>query len=64
MVNVFSVVFVLMHVHFMHLYMTNDYELSSFSKEGLIYTPAQLQVKPYVAQDSEIIITDRGASHG
>jgi NADH-quinone oxidoreductase subunit I len=44
--------------------MTNDYELSSFSKEGLIYTPAQLQVKPYVAQDSEIIITDRGASHG
>ena len=49
---------------FYALYMTNDYELSSFSKEGLIYTPAQLQVKPYVAQDSEIIITDRGASHG
>ncbi len=49
---------------FYALYMTNDYELSSFSKEGLIYTPAQLQVKPYVSQDSEIIITARGASHG
>jgi len=46
------------------LYMTNDYELSSFSKEGLIYTPAQLQVKPFVSQDSEIKITDRGATHG
>ena len=44
--------------------MTNDYELSSFSKEGLIYTPAQLAVKPYVEQDSEIQITDRGATHG
>jgi NADH-quinone oxidoreductase subunit I len=44
--------------------MTNDYELSSYSKESLIYTPAQLQVKPYVAQDSEIIISARGATHG
>ena len=44
--------------------MTNDYELSSFSKEGLIYTPQQLAVKPDVAQDAEIKIDDRGASHG
>jgi NADH-quinone oxidoreductase subunit I len=44
--------------------MTNDYELSSFSKEGLIYTPAQLQVKPSVDQDSEIQISARGATHG
>ena len=64
MVNVFSVVFVFDACPFYALYMTNDYELSSFSKEGLIYTPAQLQVKPYVSQDSEIQITDRGASHG
>ena len=48
---------------FYALYMTNDYELSSFSKEGLIYTPAQLAVKPEVAQDSEIQISDRGATH-
>ena len=46
------------------LYMTNDYELSSFSKEALIYTPSQLQVKPQVQQDAEIKIDDRGASHG
>ena len=49
---------------FYALYMTNDYELSSFSKEGLIYTPAQLAVKPYVEQDSEIVITKNGATHG
>ena len=49
---------------FYALYMSNDYELSSFTKEGLIYTPAQLQVKPYVSQDAEIQITDRGATHG
>ena len=42
---------------------TSPFKLS-FSKEGLIYTPAQLQVKPYVAQDSEIQISDRGATHG
>ena len=35
---------------------SNDYELSSFTKEGLIYTPSQLQVKPQVQQDSELII--------
>ena len=45
---------------FYALYMTNDYELSSFTKEGLIYTPAQLAVKPYVEQDSEIVITKNG----
>jgi NADH-quinone oxidoreductase subunit I len=44
--------------------MTNDYELSSFTKEGLIYTPQQLQVKPDVQQDAEIIFDDRGARHG
>ena len=49
---------------FYALYMSNDYELSSFTKEGLIYTPSQLQVKPYVSQDAEIRITDRGATHG
>jgi NADH-quinone oxidoreductase subunit I len=49
---------------FYALYMSNDYELSSFTKEGLIYTPAQLQVKPQVQQDSEIIIDKRGARHG
>ena len=46
------------------LYMTNDYELSSFTKEGLIYTPAQLQVKPKVDQDVEIQIDEKGANHG
>jgi NADH-quinone oxidoreductase subunit I len=44
--------------------MTNDYELSSFTKEGLIYTPAQLQVKPEVQQDAEIVFDKRGATHG
>jgi NADH-quinone oxidoreductase subunit I len=44
--------------------MTNDYELSSFSKEALIYTPSQLQVKPQVNQDVDIIIDNRGATHG
>ena len=49
---------------FYALYMSNDYELSSFTKEGLIYTPAQLQVKPNLSQDVEIKIDERGASHG
>jgi len=49
---------------FYALYMTNDYELSSFTKEALIYTPSQLAVKPKVAQDVEIKIDDRGATHG
>ena len=49
---------------FYALYMSNDYELSSFTKEGLIYTPQQLQVKPNIQQDSEIQIDDRGATHG
>ena len=48
---------------FYALYMSNDYELSSFTKEGLIYTPSQLQVKPQVQQDSELIIDKRGARH-
>jgi NADH-quinone oxidoreductase subunit I len=49
---------------FYALYMTNDYELSSFSKEALIYTPSQLAVKPKIEQDVEIKIDERGASHG
>lgn len=49
---------------FYALYMTNDYELSSFSKEALIYTPAQLAVNPKVEQNVEIKIDDRGATHG
>jgi NADH-quinone oxidoreductase subunit I len=44
--------------------MTNDYELASFSKEALIYTPAQLAVNPKVDQDVEIKIDKRGATHG
>jgi len=44
--------------------MTNDYELSSFTKEHLIYTPAQLAVKPKYQGDVEIVIEDRGATHG
>ncbi len=44
--------------------MTNDYELSSFTKEHLIYTPSQLAVKPNYEGDVEIIIDDRGATHG
>ena len=46
---------------FYALYMSNDYELSSFTKEGLIYTPAQLQVKPQVQQDSEGSLSINGA---
>ncbi|TLX93204.1 MAG: 4Fe-4S dicluster domain-containing protein, partial [Thaumarchaeota archaeon] len=49
---------------FYALYMTNDYELSSFTKSALIYTPGQLAIKPKMSQDVEIKIDDRGASHG
>ena len=48
---------------FYALYMSNDYELSSYSKEALIYTPAQLQVKAQISQDVQIVIGDRGATH-
>lgn len=48
---------------FYALYMTNDYELSSFTKESLIYTPAQLAVKAHMNQDVQIAISKRGASH-
>jgi NADH-quinone oxidoreductase subunit I len=44
--------------------MTNDYELSAFTKEHLIYTPAQLAVKPKYQGDVEIVIDERGATHG
>ena len=49
---------------FYALFMTNDYELSSFTKEHLIYTPAQLEVKPQYDGTIELKITDRGATHG
>ncbi|MBI1829027.1 MAG: 4Fe-4S binding protein [Thaumarchaeota archaeon] len=49
---------------FYALYMTNDYELSSFTKSALIYTPGQLAVKPNISQDVEIKIGKRGATHG
>src|SRR5947209_3854529 len=39
---------------FYALFMTNDYELSSFTKEHLIYTPAQLSIKPKYSGDVEI----------
>jgi NADH-quinone oxidoreductase subunit I len=44
--------------------MTNDYELSSFTKSHLIYTPAQLAVKPKYDGEVEIKIGKRGAYHG
>ncbi len=49
---------------FYALYMTNDYELSSFTKEHLIYTPAQLAIKPKYDGDVELQIGTRGADHG
>ena len=49
---------------FYALYMTNDYELSSFTKEHLIYTPAQLAVKPKYDGTVELRIGKRGADHG
>jgi len=49
---------------FYALFMTNDYELSSFTKEHLIYTPGQLAVKPKYQGDVEIVIDGRGATHG
>jgi NADH-quinone oxidoreductase subunit I len=48
---------------FYALYMTNDYELSSFTKEHLIYTPAQLAVKPKYDGTMELRIGKRGADH-
>ncbi|MFZ0263829.1 MAG: 4Fe-4S binding protein, partial [Nitrososphaeraceae archaeon] len=49
---------------FYALYMTNDYELSSFTKEHLIYTPGQLAIKPKYDGDAELKIGYRGADHG
>lgn len=48
---------------FYALYMTDDYELSAFTKEHLIYTPAQLAVKPKYDGTVEIKIGKRGADH-
>ena len=49
---------------FYALYMTNDYELSSFTKEHLIYTPAQLAIKPKYDGNVELKIDNMGATHG
>ncbi|MGI9012469.1 MAG: 4Fe-4S binding protein, partial [Nitrososphaeraceae archaeon] len=48
---------------FYALYMTDDFELSSFTKEHLIYTPAQLAVKPKYDGTVDVIIDKRGAFH-
>jgi len=48
---------------FYALFMTNDYELSSYTKEHLIYTPSQLAIKPKYGGDVEITIDAHGASH-
>ena len=37
-----------------------QFDLVNVERGGI----AQLQVKPYVAQDSEIQISERGATHG
>jgi NADH-quinone oxidoreductase subunit I len=44
--------------------MTDDYELSSFTKEHLIYTPAQLAIKPKYEGDVELKFDNMGATHG
>jgi NADH-quinone oxidoreductase subunit I len=49
---------------FYALFMTNDYELSSFTKEHLIYTPSQLAIKPKYDGDVELKIDKMGATHG
>ena len=49
---------------FYALFMTNDYELSSFTKEHLIYTPSQLAIKPKYDGDAELKIDKMGATHG
>jgi NADH-quinone oxidoreductase subunit I len=49
---------------FYALYMTDDYELSSFTKEHLIYTPAQLAIKPKYEGDVELKFDNMGATHG
>ena len=48
---------------FYAFYMTDDYELSAFTKEHLIYTPAQLAVKPKYDGEVEIKIDRMGANH-
>jgi len=48
---------------FYALFMTNDYELAAYTKEHLIYTPAQLAIKPKYNGDVEIKIDDHGATH-
>ena len=48
---------------FYALFMTDDFELASFTKENLIYTPVpQLAVKPKYDGTVEVKIDERGAS--
>lgn len=49
---------------FYALFMTDDYELASYTKEHLIYTPDQLAVKVDYEGNVEIKIGDQGATHG
>jgi NADH-quinone oxidoreductase subunit I len=44
--------------------MTDDYELAAYTKEHLIYTPDQLNIKPKYQGNVEIKIDDQGATHG
>ena len=64
MESVFFVACASMLVPFYALYITNDDQLSSFTKSALIYTPAQLAVKPKYDGEVEIKIGSRGAYHG
>jgi NADH-quinone oxidoreductase subunit I len=49
---------------FYALSMTNDYELSAFTKEHLIYTPAQLAIKPKYEGDVVLQVEDWKGSEG
>src|SRR3712207_3332327 len=49
---------------FYALFMTNDYELSAYTKSNLIYTPSQLAVKPRDDGSAEVKMDKRGAHHG
>ncbi len=48
---------------FYALFMTDDYELSSYTKEHLIYTPDQLAVKPDYRGNFVLDIDELGATH-
>ena len=48
---------------FYALFMTDDYELSAYTKEHLIYTPDQLAVKPNYDGKYVIDVDELGATH-